>query len=96
MYGTIAKLRVKPGMENELERLSREEQTEIEGIAFQYVYRMDDDPQDLYLVVGFDSKESYHKNAESPEQHTRYLSMLDLLEREPEWHDGEIVFSVQS
>ena len=96
MYGTIAKLHSKPGMESELERLSREEQTEISGITFQYVYRMDDDPQDLFLVVGFESKESYRKNAESPEQHARYLTMISLLESEPEWHDGEIVFSVQS
>ena len=96
MYGTIAKLRIKPGMEAELERLSREEQTEIRGIIFQYVYRMDSDPQDLYLVVGFESKDAYHKNAKSPEQHARYLTMLDLLEREPEWHDGDIPFSIHS
>ena len=96
MYGTIAKLRIKPGMESELERLSRDEQTEISGITFQYVYRMDDDPQNFFLVVGFESKESYRKNAESPEQHARYLTMISLLESEPEWHDGEIVFSVQS
>ncbi len=96
MYGTIAKLRIKPGMESELERLSREEQTEIAGIAFQYVYRMDTDPQDLYLVVGFESKEAYHQNAQSPEQHTRYEAYRALLERDPEWHDGEIIFSIQS
>lgn len=96
MYGTIAKLRVKPGMEGELERLSKQEQAEIDGILFQYVYRMDADPQNLMLVVGFEDKDAYHKNAQSPEQHERYLSMVGLLEGEPEWNDGEIVFSVTS
>ena len=96
MYGTVARLRIKPGMEAELERLSREEQTEIAGIVFQHVYRTDADPQELYLVVGFESEASYRQNAESPEQHARYEVYRALMEREPEWHDGEIVFSIQS
>jgi quinol monooxygenase YgiN len=94
MYGTIARLRIRPGMDAELERLSREEQAEVPGIVFQYVYRTDDDPQELYLVVGFATKEAYRANAESPEQHARYEAYRALLDTEPEWHDGEIVFSV--
>lgn len=94
MYGTIAKLRVKQGLEAELERLSREEQNEISGILFQYVYRMDEDPQQLMLVVGFESRESYRKNAESPEQDARYQTYRALLEADPEWNDGEIIFSI--
>jgi quinol monooxygenase YgiN len=96
MYGTIAKLRIKPGMEAELEHLSREANAEIPGFNFQHVYRLDDDPQELYLAVGFASKEAYRANAESPEQHTRYEAYRALLDAEPEWHDGEIVFTVQS
>jgi hypothetical protein len=83
-------------MEAELERLSREEHAEIAGIAFQHVYRMDDDPQELYLVVGFESKAAYRANAESAEQHARYETYRALLEADPDWHDGEIVFSVES
>lgn len=94
MYGTIAKFRIKPGKEAELEHLSREEHAEIAGILFQHVYRMDTDPQELYLVVGFESEAAYRANAESPEQHARYEAYRALLESDPEWHDGEIVFSV--
>jgi heme-degrading monooxygenase HmoA len=94
MYGTIARLRIKPGMEAELERLSREANAEIPGFTFQHVYRTDADPQELYLVVGFATKEAYRANAESPEQHARYETYRTLLAAEPEWHDGEIVFSV--
>jgi hypothetical protein len=95
MYGTIAKLRLKPGMESELERLSREHTANIEEIRFEHVFRMDSDPQDAYLVVGFDSKAAYRANAESPEQHARYEAYRALLERDPEWHDGEIVFTAK-
>ena len=33
-------------------------------------------------------------NAASPEQHAQYERYRALLETEPEWHDGEIVFSL--
>ncbi|HYI25368.1 MAG TPA: antibiotic biosynthesis monooxygenase [Thermomicrobiales bacterium] len=95
MYGTIAKLRIKPGMEAELERLSREQVPEIPGFQFQYVFRMDADPEEVYLVVGFESEDAYRQNAESPAQHARYEAYRSLLASEPEWHDGEVVFSVQ-
>jgi quinol monooxygenase YgiN len=94
MYGTVAKLRIKPGMEAELERLSREQAPEIPGFQFQYVFRMDGDPQEVYLVVGFAGEEAYRQNAESPEQHARYEAYRALLDGEPEWHDGAIVFSL--
>lgn len=96
MYGTIATFRIKPGMDAELERLSREANAEIPGFVFQHVYRMDADPLTLYLVVGFESKAAYTKNAESPAQHSRYEAYQALLEGDPEWHDGEIAFSVRA
>ena len=57
MYGTVAKIRIKPGMDAELERLSREQVPQIAGFPFQHVYRLDSDP---------------------------------------EWHDGEVAFSIQA
>jgi hypothetical protein len=38
----------------------------------------------------FEDRGSYEKNADDPKQHERYLEYRDLLEEEPEWHDGEI------
>jgi heme-degrading monooxygenase HmoA len=92
MYGTIAKMRVKAGKEAEFEQTMTGAR-ETPGFVFAHVYRMDTDPQELMLVVAFDSKDSYRKNAESPEQHQEYLAYRELLDAEPEWHDGEIVFS---
>jgi len=94
MYGTIARLLVKPGKEADLEQLSRDELSMIPGMVFQHVYRMDSNPQEVYLAVAFESKEAYRKNAGSPEQHERYLRYRELLDAEPEWHDGEIAYSI--
>ena len=94
MYGTVARMRVKPGMESKFKDLSREyESLKVPGHIGEYVYRMDEDSNEYYMAVIFESKESYFANARSPEQDTRYREMLDTLEGEPEWHDGEIVYS---
>jgi quinol monooxygenase YgiN len=91
MYGTIARIRVKPGGEAKLRQMSQEYAADIPGFVFQIVYRSDADPNENWLVVGFESKEAYHKNAQSPEQAKRYEQYLTLLEGPPEWHDGEII-----
>lgn len=93
MYGTIARLRLKPGSEQKMAQMSEEDAPEIKGFAFQYLYRTDADPNVVYLVVGFESKEAYQANAASAEQHQRYQRYRELLETDPEWHDGEIIFS---
>ena len=97
MYGTVANLRVKAGQEDELrgwmERWDRERAPRIKGPVATYVYRMDNDPQNLILAVVFESKESYVANAEDPEQDKWYQQMVQHLEAEPEWHDGEVIYS---
>lgn len=95
MYGTVARMRVKQGAESQLEQQLREfEGLKVPGFVTTYVYRMDADPQTYYMAVVFDSKESYVANARSPEQDARYQQMRALLESDPEWHDGEIIFPI--
>ncbi len=92
MYGTVARLRLKPGMEAQMRAFNEEENAlGIPGYLAMYVYRMDQDPNEYYMAVIFESKDAYVANANSPDQHQRYLRVLEMLEGEPEWHDGEIV-----
>jgi hypothetical protein len=93
MYGTVAKMRVKPGMEQQLIELSKDEDmVGIPGLVSSIIYKMDSDPNEYYLAVIFESKDAYDKNADSPEQHARYQEYMKCLEGDPEWHDGEIVY----
>ena len=95
MYGTVARMQIKPGAEGQLEQQLREfESLKVPGFVTTYVYHMDADPQTFYMAVVFDSKESYVANARSPEQDARYQQMRALLDSDPEWHDGEIVFPI--
>jgi quinol monooxygenase YgiN len=93
MYGTVARMQVKPGAEEQFAALAQEfEGLSIPGHIGTYVYRLDDEPNVLWLAVAFQDKAAYRRNAESPEQDARYQQMRALLIADPEWHDGEIIF----
>ena len=94
MYGTIARFHLKPGKEAELAELLQEfEEESIPGVISEYIYQMDDNPNEYYMAVIFEDKDQYMANADSPEQDARYQRLRELLEDDPEWHDGEIVYS---
>jgi quinol monooxygenase YgiN len=93
MYGTIARLRLKPGMDEQLRELLGELRPQVPGLLFDHLFRLDADPNEYYLVVAFESRDAYRANAASPEQHARYERYRALLAADPEWHDGEIVSS---
>ena len=95
MYGTVARIRVKPGSDDKLRDLMKAYETlSVPGHKSTVLYRMDGNPNEYYLAVVFADKDSYVKNADSPEQDKRYQEMVALLEGEPEWHDGEIIYSM--
>jgi quinol monooxygenase YgiN len=94
MYGTVARLRAKPGAEKKLLEMTKSESgLQIPGFISQYVYRMNADPNEFYLVVIFKDKQTYVANADSPEQDARYREFRALLEKDPDWHDGEVVYA---
>jgi quinol monooxygenase YgiN len=95
MYGTVARFRLKPGVEEtQLMELSRElEGRPIPGFVAEYTYRMDSDPHEYYFAVVFESKEAYFANANTPEQDAFYRKFRELLVDDPEWHDGEVVYT---
>jgi quinol monooxygenase YgiN len=97
MYGTVARLRIKPGMEDLFRAFGEEASTQPPPghVAF-YVYQMDADPSEYYLVVIFASKAAYHANAASPEQDAAYHQLRALLTADPEWHDGAIIATDQT
>ncbi len=94
MYGTVARMRLKPGMEAKLkEEMAQYERLKIPGFISTMVYRMDRDPNELYMAVAFKDKATYVANAQDPKQDERFRKMRAFLAADPEWHDGEIVAS---
>ena len=93
MYGTIAKMRVRPGAEPLFKawmegfiRAIREA-----GWLSTTFYQSDEDPQIYWMTTVFTTREAYHANAESPKQDARYRRLRSCLESDPEWHDGGVI-----
>lgn len=91
MYGTIAKLQVLPGKEEDLKNIAQQRPP---GLVFEHIYKLDSGDNEYMMVVGFSSKDAYKKNAESPEMNQMYLEYRKFLAADPEWHDGDIVQSL--
>ena len=95
MYGTIAKMKLNPGVTpDQLIEVNRaaDETPELIGLS---VYQADGDPTEVWMSVVFSSEEAYKQNAASPGQDERYRQMRALLAADPEWHDGTVVSITQ-
>lgn len=91
MYGTVGRMKVKPGKLDELMALMHADQREVDGSIANYVYKLDGKDDELILVVAFRDKESYFANADDPSQDDWYRKLVTLLDGLPTWEDGEII-----
>jgi antibiotic biosynthesis monooxygenase (ABM) superfamily enzyme len=91
MYGTVARMRVKPENREKLREVMERQayQTEVPGFVASYVL-FENEGDAMWLMAMFEDRESYERNADDPAQHERYLEYRALLEADPEWHDGTI------
>lgn len=90
MYGTIARIQIEPENLPALQTLSQSMGMAPGEVGY-YVFQMDANPGELWLIGIFEDKDAYWANARSPEQHELYLKLRSLLTSDPEWHDGEII-----
>jgi hypothetical protein len=89
MYGSIFNLSVKQGHEEALIESLGERVPE--GMVAWFVMNPDDRNRDLIGVAVFESKEAYTSNANSPEQHEAFMKVMNHLNSEPDWTDGEYI-----
>ena len=92
MYGTIAHFRIRPGMKDEfIKTMDSFGNAVIAGWVADYYFQMENDSDEFYLVAIFQDEATYQANANSPDQHQRYLAFRSFLLDDPEWHDGHIL-----
>ena len=95
MFGTFARIKVKPGQEKALYDFQtqwwHERKPKIKGPITAYMCKPVDGPADeLLLFVVFDSKENYVANANDPEQNSWYEKFRSYMSADPVWTDVEI------
>jgi hypothetical protein len=66
-----------------------ERKPKVKGALSGYLFQLDKDPQDWIMVALFQDKKSYVANADDPEQDRWFRRMMEHLDGEPQWHDGE-------
>jgi len=88
-YGSIFKLQVKPGHEEELLKIFND-QDRPDGMVAWFVMNPDEKDQWIGVAV-FENQEAYVANANRPEQHESFLKMMEHLESEPTWTDGSYI-----
>ena len=92
MFGTVARMKFKPGSFEKMQDLMKGfEERQVKGFVFNAVYRSKSDPDEVWLVVGFEDEASYRANAENPQTDQMAQQYQPLMAAAPEWHDGEIV-----
>lgn len=89
MYGTIFNLRVKQGHEDEFLKLMEAEESP-EGMVAWFVMKPDE-KKDWIGIAIFENKEAHLANANSSKQNESFLKMMNYLESEPTWTDGNYV-----
>lgn len=91
MFGTVARIRIKPGHEDDLARIAGEiTATNPPGFVTNYVLRSKDDPQERWLIAIFESEQAYYDNASRPETNAQYERWMEITEGQPEWHDVHV------
>ncbi|MDQ2942121.1 MAG: antibiotic biosynthesis monooxygenase [Candidatus Dormibacteraeota bacterium] len=88
----MARYRVKPGQEQKfLDELKSMEGEPPDGWLYMTVFRSTKDPNEIWVSVVFENEAKYKKSADSPEMDKQYRKTLELLQGEPEWHDGNVI-----
>ena len=91
-YGTIFRMRVKPGAEQQVLRLmeewERDRKPKIRGALGSYLFRPDNRSGELIGVAVFRDQQSYRANGNDPDQDAWYRRLREQLEADPEWEDG--------
>ena len=91
MFGTVARMKLKPGAEPLLEAWIQPLTSPIVGLLSLTLYRSREDRNVMWISSVFESEEAYLANAASPEQHRRWQQLRSLLEDDIEWHDSDVM-----
>ena len=89
MYGSAFRLRPKPGMAGRLREVMMSNARQPKGMVAAYLLSQDQS-EDVWGFAVFEDEKSYRDNANDPAQDAEYRKFRELLEADPEWHDGSI------
>jgi quinol monooxygenase YgiN len=93
MYGTIMRAKLKAGQQDAFRRFAQEQGSPADAggwVSSEFAVE-DKDPNRIVGIIRFKDKDSYVKNANTPQTNDNYNQMLKFLEGPPEWIDVHYV-----
>jgi hypothetical protein len=93
MYGTIGHLSIKPGLVSKITQYLHDFD-KVPGVLKSSLYCIDADSHDYYWTIVWADKKAHDTNASSADFPDRYAQFLTVLNGDPEWYDGECVYSM--
>jgi quinol monooxygenase YgiN len=97
MFGTIARVTVQPGKDDEFLAIGEQwtrERGSVNGQVAEYVFKAEGRPGEYWIIGIFRDRDTYRANADDPETDRWYRRMRAVLTADPKWHDGEVVQSI--
>ncbi len=96
MYGTIFRMKVKAGKEQDLikqmDDWDKSRRPKTKGFIGSFILMPDKNLDEIMGVVIFTSRTAYINNAKDPEQDKWFRKIRTNLKADPEWNDGEYVW----
>ena len=89
MYGSVFRMRPKSGMAQQLRDVMMNNDRRPKGMVAAYLLS-EDASETVWGLAVFEDQQTYRDNANDPEQDVQYRRFRELLEADPEWHDGSI------
>ena len=92
MYGTIFRMKVKPGEQgNAISHFKDRSPQDIKGAIAVYLLQPETQDNELVGVAIFEDKAAYIANANDSVQHEIFTKLRSCLSEDPEWTDGEYI-----
>jgi hypothetical protein len=88
MYGSVFRMRPKSDMRDQLFETMMSD-GRPKGMVAAYLLA-EDGSGDAWGFAVFEDEKSYRDNANDPDQDAAYRRFRELLDADPEWHDGSI------
>lgn len=90
MYGTLGRMRPKPGKRDELVAMLNAAPAGAAANGFRGAYVLKaDEGEDVVVAVMYDDKDAYFGMVHDPQTDENFGKIMELLEGEPAWTDGE-------
>lgn len=97
MYGTVGIYKVKPERVDDFKALMDEWDRELRpniwrgGAAL--IYQLEADPTTFIASAAAPSKKDYFEIADNPDQDKWFQRVRECLAEDPQWNDGEVIWS---